>query len=918
MRSHRRSFAAAVALLALALVSCKPPSDAASLLEEATRYEQKGELRAAIIQLKNAAQAEPQNAQVRLRLGLAHLALGDAVSAEKELRRALEAQVEAARLPLGQSLLMQGKFQEVLDEFAESNAAASGAPSLSLRANALLGMDRDEEARQLFERALTLQASHAPALLGLARLAMADGDPDEAASLVARALAAQPGELESLRFKGDLARLAGDSEAAMAAYREALRVRPGYGPAHVDIANLLIDAGKLKEAREALDAARKGSVATLGLFHAQAMLDFRERKFNAARESLQQILRAAPDHYPSVLLAAAVELELNSLQQAELHALHYLDAFPGHVYANKLLATVRIRTNQPEQAVDLLEPLADEHGDDAELLALAGEANMRARRYQKAAQFFERASALRPNAASLHVAAGLVHLKGGDTARATMQLEQAARMGGDSARSRSLLVMTYLRADDTEKAMALVSQMEKQDNSAMVQNLKAGVFLARQDFKSARATFEAALRLDPAYLPVLDNLAQLDLMEKQPQRARARYLAALEKSPANADLMEAVARLATTQGNTADAAQWLEKAYLTKPDNLRLGLRLVDFYLRSGNRDRALTLAAKLQASHPANADALGMLAQAQAASGDHRGAAETYDKLARLAPQSVAPLLRQARAQLAAVDLESALVTTRKVIQKRPDIVEAHRLHVGLLTQLRRYPEAVRAARVAQKQFPGKAAGFRFEGDVLMAQARPVDALALYERAFSLQPSSAGMVLLHTALSAAKRPGEADTRMGQWLRSNPTDVPARLYTASQHLLKNEQRAAVLLLEQVLAVDPANVVALNDLAWVLQSLKDPRALGYAEKALGIAPNSPVVLDTLGWIHAGAGDHAKALPFLRRASTLAPESNSIRLHLGMVMARAGDKAGARRELQRVAADASDPARATSARSALAAL
>lgn len=903
---------------ALALSACQARKDVATLLAEASQYEQKGELRAAIIQYKNAAQLEPSNAQVRLRLGQAYVALGDAVSAEKELRRAVDAHVEAAREPLGQALLMQGKFQEVLDEFAESQASGARALPLTLRANAMLGLERSDEAKQMFERALALQDGYAPALLGLARLAVANKDAAEARLLVARALKANPGDPDSLRFKGDLARLDGRNEEALAAYREVLRVRPGYAPAHVDIANLLIDTGKLKEARAELDAARKGTVGTLGLFHAQAMLDFREKKFNAARESLQQILRAVPDHYPSVLLAAAVELELNSLQQAEMHALHYLDANPGHVYATKLLATVRLRNNQADQAVALLEPLLDEHGDDPQLLALAGEAAMRARRYDRAAELFEKASTLNPDAPSLHVAAGLVHLRGGDTERASLQLERAASMGGDTSRSRALLVMAYLRAKQTDKAMAVVEAMEKQANSPMVQNLKAGVFLARQDFKSARATFEGALKLDGAYLPVLDNLAQLDLLEKQPERAKARYLAALDKSPGNADLMEALARLATHQGRADDAAGWLEKAYGSKPDNLKLGLRLVDFYIRSGNKPRALTLAEKIQASNPSSPDALAMLAKAQSANGDHRGAADSYDKLATLAPGSVAPLLRQARAQLEAGDLEAALVTVREVIQARPDMLEAHRLHVGLLTQLKRYGEATRAARAAQKQFPGKAAGLRFEGDVLMAQARPADALPLYERAFSVQPSGAGMVLVHTALSVTGRQQDADARMAKWLRENPADVPGRLYLASQRLLANRHAEAAALLEQVLAVDPDNVVALNDLAWSLQAQKDARALGYAEKALRLAPDSPVVLDTLGWIHAGAGQPDKALPLLRRASALAPDSNSIRFHLGMVLARSGNKAAARTELQRVAADASDRTRAENARAALAAL
>ena len=44
--------------------------------------------------------------------------------------------------------------------------------------------------------------------------------------------------------------------------------------------------------------------------------------------------------------------------------------------------------------------------------------------------------------------------------------------------------------------------------------------------------------------------------------------------------------------------------------------------------------------------------------------------------------------------------------------------------------------------------------------------------------------------------------------------------------------------------------ALNNLATAYQQEKNPLALEYAEKAYKLAPDSPAVLDTLGWILVG--------------------------------------------------------------------
>ncbi|HEU4851052.1 MAG TPA: XrtA/PEP-CTERM system TPR-repeat protein PrsT [Telluria sp.] len=903
---------------ALALSACTKEKDVAGLMAQAADYEKKGELNAAIIQLKNAVQLEPENGSVRLRLGKAYLEHGDAVSAEKELRRATDMKLDGAQILLAKALLLQGKFQDVLDEFTREAGPTDGPEALALRGNAMLGLLRNDEARRLFERAVAAQAAFPPAMLGLARLAAADGKPDAARTLLDQALAAYPGDADCMRFKAELLRGEGKHDEAMALYRKVIALRPGYGPAHVDIANILIDAGKFDEARKHLEAARKGSTATLGMFHAQAMLDYREGKHNAARQALQQVLAVAPDHYPSVLLAAAVEYKLDALQQAELHAAKFLAAYPRDLFANKLMANVRLRLNQPEQALALVEALVDEHPDDPELLAIAGESAMRSRRFERASDYFERASALAPRAASLYTAAGLGYLKGGDTARAASQLERAAGMGGDTVRTKALLVMTYLRGRQLDKALATAQEMEKDGNSALVQNLKGGVYLARQEFDKARGAFENAVRLDPLHMPALDNLVQLDLLQEKPDQARDRYRTALAGAPGNAALMEALARLETRLGNVPQAAGWLEKAYNDHPDDLRLGLRLADFYIRSGSKDRALNLARKLQGSNPTNADTLAMLARAQAASGDPRAAADSYAKLAVAQPGSVGPLMNQARAQLAAQDNEGALDTVRRIIKARPDSPSAHRLLVGLLLMQKRYPDALRAARDAQKQFPKAAFGYRLEGDVMTAQEKPLDALHLYERAFALQPGGGGMTQLHTALVALSKHAEADKRINEWLREHGNDQATRMYLSSHKLVRGDFKAAAAQLEQVLLLDPDNVVALNDIAWALHNLGDKRAVGYAERAHRLAPKSPVVMDTLGWIYASGGDTGKALPLVRRASQMSPESNSTRYHLGVLLARSGDKAGARKELERVAADRSDASRAAKAREALRAL
>ncbi len=105
--------------------------------------------------------------------------------------------------------------------------------------------------------------------------------------------------------------------------------------------------------------------------------------------------------------------------------------------------------------------------------------------------------------------------------------------------------------------------------------------------------------------------------------------------------------------------------------------------------------------------------------------------------------------------------------------------------------------------------------------------------------------------------------------------------------------------ELVLGLEPAHVVALNNLAYTMGvHLGQPKdALPVAERAGALASNSPAVLDTLGWTRHLAGDSRGALAPLRRAVELAPTLCEAWSHLAEVEKVAGTPAGAKQALER---------------------
>ena len=903
-----RLITVAAGLTLAALLACQRMKPVDDVLQDARSAHARGEDRAAVIELKNLLQQEPGNGAARRMLAELHLLQGDPASAEKELRRALAlGQPRAQLLPLlVKALLAQGAYQGVLDELhADANTAAV----LAWRGQALSGLGKAADAGQLYAQALDKDGRLVAAHLGQAGLALLRSDAKAAMSSVEQALAAQPRDIDALRFKGDLQRAQGDLASALATYQAILAQDKHNLQAYADMAAIYMQQGRPALARQQLAAARQLQPGSLVVLYAQALLELGEGKHKAALEHAQAVLHAAPDHMPSLLLAAAAELATGATAQARAHVQHYRQRLPGEPFALRLQAMCDLREGKAQDALALLEPVVSSGLQDVDLLALAGEAAMRSGRHELAARWFGLASSLAPESGSLLAANGLSLLSQGQDARAVEALSQAARKDGAAAeRAGVLLVMAHLRARHFTEAMAQVKRLQAQGDNPAVENLKGGVLLASGDMTGARQAYARALALDPAHMPALDNLAELDLLEKKGPQARQRYQAALRQQRDSLPLLMALAKLEARLGDSAAAVAWLERAHATAPDAQAPALALAGLYLRQGQADKALQQAQRLHALRPDDRSCLDLLAQSAAAAGKHALALDSLQKLAALQSNDAELQLRIARTELVLQQKPAALVAAHKALALEPAREEALVLASALMLDRRAYDDARKLARAAQQRLPSKAIGFKLEGDALLEQGKAGEALAQYEHGFSLQASGPMLIALHRALHAAGKHAAAQQRIAAWLAGHPADQATRLYYASFLLQAMDFAAARLEYQALLARDPDNVLALNDLAWTLLQLKDGDPLRLAEKAFRLAPANPAVADTLAWIYAETGKPARALPLLKKALENAPAAADIRLHYAHALFRSGDKRGARQQCEQLLALQDFPRRA----------
>jgi putative PEP-CTERM system TPR-repeat lipoprotein len=905
-RTLRARLGAGLLVAAVALLAACGQDSPDKLVASAKGFIEKKDYKSAEIQLKTALQKAPELGEARYLLGVALLETGDYSSAEKEFRKAIEYRyAPAAAYPkLARALTFQGDPKKLIAELATvrlDDAAAQAAVGTEI-GFAHLALGQAKEARAAFAAALAAKPGDPMARIGEARLVAVDGDLDGALKIVDAVLAQSPGMPEAAMLKAEIHSARKEPDAAIAAMREVIKAQPLNAAARFSLGMMLIDVRKFDDAATEIEAMKKALPQDVRSRYLEALLAFQQRLPAKAREPLQLVLKVAPDHGPSLVLAGAIEYQLGAFVAAEDYLRRGVGRQPQNAYARSLLAATYLRLGKPDKAEEVLEPGLRQAPKDPQLLRVAGEVALSLNDPKKAREFYERAAAVSKGDAGVRARLGAVKFATGDTEGGLKDLESAAEMDPGGMQADLAIISAHLSKREFDKAMAIADRLaQKQPKSPLPPTIQGGIFGAKGDRKGARASFEKALALQPDYLPAARNLARLDIADKQPDAARKRFESIVAKDPKNDQALLGLADvLALTGAPVTDVIAVVDRAVTANPTAVRARLAAINLRLQSRDPKGALAAAQAASAAIPENVQIVEALGRAQLASGDTQQAISTYNRLVALAPQSPAPLILLGRAQAAAKDYDAAAQSLRKALALQPSQMDALQGLMAVQIAAGKPEDALAEARALQKERPKDPAGFVLEGEVYLAQKKTNEAILAYNEALKRQAAPAIAIRLHGLLNAANRSADADALAARWLKEHPKDTTMRLYLAERDLARKDYRSASKHYRDLLAIQPQNALVLNNLAWALSQQNDPAALDYAEKAYTLAPNSPAIADTLGWMLVERGDAKRGTELLAKAASAAPAATEIRMHYAKALLKTGDKAGARKELEAVSA------------------
>jgi tetratricopeptide (TPR) repeat protein len=485
-------------------------------------------------------------------------------------------------------------------------------------------------------------------------------------------------------------------------------------------------------------------------------------------------------------------------------------------------------------------------------------------------------------------------------------MEAAKRVHDPRFAERAAMIALYMK--DSKKTKEAVTLWLRQDPKNLTARKIAALSALRSGDKKAVAEhLNVLLNVDPAGFE--NAVIELASVLQKEEKINAVYdaLDALSvQHPDKAVIYFMQSVLAMQKKDITLAKSKIQQALKIQPDWDKALIFEAQIAVFSGDMNKAKTLLKEASLKYPHNIKISKIYAQVLIKAEDYEAAAEVYQDIISADPKDIESqfALGLVYLQLDQIDQAESIFNKLleqaewkyqasfylgKIEEKRnhakkaliwydkvtdgPFVFDASISAISLLAKDKQFEEASSRLRLLQEKFPKQKLRLQLVQAELYTQQRQ------YDKAFNL--------------------------LTEALVEFP-DQKELLYTralTAEHVGKSDMVESDLM--KILAMDPDNVEALNALGYTLLNKPERYADAekYLQKALRLAPDEAVIIDSYGWLQFKLGNNEKALDYLQQAYEKQPE-NEIAAHLAEVLWALGRKDEAKKLFNKAIKDAPD--------------
>tara|TARA_Y100001001_G_scaffold124300_1_gene122699 strand:+ start:4239 stop:6878 length:2640 start_codon:yes stop_codon:yes gene_type:complete len=839
-------------------------SGATSHINRAETYADQGQYRSALIEVRNAIQAEPDNVKHIVKLGELYLEIGAAEEAADLLEPWLDDYPGSVAIPLARAHVERGKHlsaTETLEKHKDYTPEQERQASL-IRAEALRLSGSPEESLTRFRELMKSDESSVSAVTGTLETLITLNRTSQAIGIADEWLSRNQQEPSVLYWKGYAQYRENQLEASSATLTDAVTALPSadiFLPIRRNIlttlSRVLTEQGKITEAQVYNRVLAENTNSEARERSESAIEAIARGDLGEARETLEDLMRQDPDNQIIGLTLGMLNLQEGRKEEALALLDENLDAEITPTPFIRAAMMAKIDSGKREEALATLSRAVESRPNDADLLAMHGLLALSLPSHsEEGIASLSKALDLDSSRSRLRLALARHYMQQGKQEQALGQMRVALTQSPTdwpvTQYYLSLLLNTGQEAEAKDVKDSLLNGFADEPKAV---TLAAMTEYRLGDVESARSRLEQQIQNDPDNATALATLAVVYQGEGKNKEAVATLVKAALLSPDSIGPIQGAGQLYARNHSPEEVASWLVGIAEEHPELAVNSTALAaQIQIQQGNLTEARRLLENI-ADEDQNDTAIQVEGQLLAAEADAAASSENW------------PEARAKAAEAAAL---------------RPENLRFALVPVNIYGQEGKYQDALDSLEELESVHGENTAIDLMRARLLASSEGQEDAWNYLQSRWQ-ETKEPKLLPVLIDLARARSPHDVDELTKAWVEAQPESASALLSRAEYQMTSGDESGAITSYQAAIGYQPDNPVALNNLAWLLRERNQEQAINLARQAQELAPENAAILDTYGWILHLAGRHEDAKPLIEKALALSPDNEEIQGHLDTV-------------------------------------
>jgi tetratricopeptide (TPR) repeat protein len=448
----------------------------------------------------------------------------------------------------------------------------------------------------------------------------------------------------------------------------------------------------------------------------------------------------------------------------------------------------------------------------------------------------------------------------------------------------ALFLHQFGNRDEAIKEFEALAKADPSDRTSRTR-LVAAYFTAGR-IPDATKVLTEALKRNPKDTDALLQRAEMRLKAGSAEDAASDVKQVLSLNPDSAIGHVLSAKVYLAQGLTKNQQDELHAAIRLNPSLLAARIALATSFLSGGQAKAALGVMDETPANQKTDYSALLTRNWVLLAMGNLTEAAPGVQKT--LGVRSQEAVYQAAVLHYLQKDYAGVRVLVDELLKRGDTDPWIPQLMMDAYAAQRESSKGLERLKDISAAHPGSAPLHHLLGQWLVRAGDTAAGRKAFEKAAEVDPAFVQAKLSMAQLDLDQGHVEvARQNLKSFLQTQPANVEALLLAARADISSGDRPSVIARYHAVLAIDNSNVIALNNLAYMLLAEKPDEALKFAQMAVERSPESAFAQDTLGWVYFRKGLYTMAVPHLQTAVEKEPTARR-QFHLGMCYIKAGEQ------------------------------